>query len=57
LENEHGLEDVPVEDWLGVLGAGYYFSLENFIATLLPDLELISLRFFFWRRRVQGLRL
>jgi len=43
LENEHVLEDVPVLDWLDVLGAGCYFSLENFIAALLPDLELIPM--------------
>ena len=43
LENEHVLEDVPVEDWLGVLCAGCYISLKNFNAALLPDLELIPL--------------
>jgi len=41
LENENVVEDVPVEDWLGVRAFGCYFSLENFIAALLPDLELI----------------
>jgi len=40
LENEHIIEDVPVKDWRhGVCGADCYFSLENFIAALLPDLE------------------
>jgi len=53
LENEYVLEDVPVEDWLGVLSGGSYFSLENFIAALLPDLELILVlvganRFCWW---------
>jgi len=48
LENEYFLEDVPVEDWLGVLSVGFYVSLKNFIAALLPDLELIPGNLWGW---------
>ena len=57
LKNEHVTEDVPINDWLSMCGAGPYLSLENFIATLLPDLELVpvhmsELCLFLWGHHV-----
>jgi len=57
LENKHVSEDVPVNDWLNMFGASPYLSLENFIAALLPDLELVpvhmsELCLFLWDHHV-----